>query len=452
MIRLILVLVLLVSGSVLEAQPQLSLEQVANGFSSSVAMAAPSDGSNRLFIVERSGRIRIYDFNSGSILANPFLDIASKVTSGGERGLLGMAFHPDFSVNGLFYVNYTFTEQSQLKTKVERYTVSADPNVADPNSDVQIIEVNQPFSNHNAGDIKFGPDNMLYITMGDGGSGFDPDNRAQDTTDLLGSLLRLDIDSTDFPGDPDKFYHIPENNPFVNDPSVLDEFWSIGLRNPWRMSFDRNTGDLYIADVGQGDLEEVNFQANGDPGGQNYGWSCREGTMVQNFNPCIAGPLTDPIFEYGRSDGFSITGGFVYRGTVFPALEGYYICADYGSGNFWAINSTDFLDVTKFSLEDRITSFGESESGELYAVSISGVLYRVFDPNLCPDSVQVTDHNEEEYTADIDLTSDIPVLENQNVTYASPDIQLETPFEVEEMGNFLAQSLSCTEKIILEKF
>jgi len=429
---------------------QIELFQIASGFSSPVALANADDGTNRLFVVERAGRIKIIDdLGTGSVLSTPFLDITGPVESGGERGLLGLTFHPDYPDTPHFYVNYTFRESGQLKTKVERYTVSTDSNVADPASALQILEVDQPYTNHNAGDIKFGPsDGYLYITMGDGGSGRDPDSLAQNTTNLLGSLLRIDVDKDDFPGDAESNYGIPPDNPFVGVGGYRGEFWAIGLRNPWRISFDRMTHDLWIADVGQSSLEEVSFQPSTSTGGENYGWSCREGTSVKNFNLCIPGPLTDPVFEYGRGDGYSITGGFVYRGAAFPALVGQYVVADYGSGNFWLVQSDNPSQSSKFFLIRDISTFGESESGELYAARLStGVIYRIFDSSACSDLVDIVDHNQGTYSADSLITSDVPVESGTDVKYFSPEMDVDNPFEVKETGMFTAESISCMQHI-----
>ncbi len=436
------------------AQPQLELFSVATGFSSPVSIANANDGSNRLFIVERGGQIKIINhIPTGTVLPLPFLNISGIIASGGESGLLGLVFHPQFPDTPYFFVNYTINETGQLKTKVVRYTVSADPNIADINSALQILEVDQPHDNHNAGDIKFGPDGYLYITMGDGGSGEDPDNYAQDTASLLGSLLRIDISGDDFPADPDANYMIPPTNPFVGFPGYREEFWSIGLRNPWRISFDRMTGDLWIADVGQVMREEVNFQQNGSAGGQNYGWSCKEGNQSPFFNPCIPGPLTDPIFDYVRADGRSITGGFVYRGNAFSNLKGYYVVADYATGNFWTINSTNFNDVTKFPLLSNIASFGESDSGELYAAKRnSGTIYRVFDSTACEDVVQISVHNDSLYLADSLINSDAPVTIGPAIQYFSPNIELSSPFSVAINANFEAQTISCFQQIITGQF
>ena len=435
------------------AQVELDLIEIADGFSAPVALNNANDGSNRLFVVERAGVVKIIeDPGTGVVLSTPFMDISNKVTSGGERGLLGLDFHPMFPDSPYCFVNYTFTEDSQLKTKVERYSISGNPNEVDTSTHVQIIEVDQPYSNHNAGDIHFGPDGYLYITMGDGGSGGDPDSLAQNTMSLLGSILRLDIDNDDFPLDQDSYYSIPPSNPFIGMAGFREELWAIGLRNPWRMSFDRSTGDLWIGDVGQSTLEEINYQDAASIGGENYGWSCKEGTLVQNFNECIPGVLTDPVFEYPRGDGFSVTGGYVYRGNSFPQLQGYYVFADYGLGNFWIINSTDPSEFTKYSLLSNISSFGESESGELYALRLSGGgLYRVVDRAICEEEIIIVNHEDSIYSSEIELTSAVPVIDTQNVRYYSNIININNPFEVQVNGVFSAYSITCMDRIILEE-
>ena len=258
-----------------KTQPSINLQQIATGFNRPVDIVHAGD--NRLFIVEQNnGRIRIMD-QDGNINPTNFLDIGSRVGStANEQGLLGLAFHPNYASNGYFYVNYTATNGN---TNISRFTVSANPDVANANSEVILLTVSQPYNNHNGGGIKFGPDGYLYIGMGDGGSGGDPGNRAQNTTNLLGKMLRIDVDG----GSP---YSIPVDNPFVNNGSVSNEIWAIGVRNPWRFSFDRQTGDLWIADVGQGDWEEINMQPAASNGGENYGWRCYEGNIAFETAGC----------------------------------------------------------------------------------------------------------------------------------------------------------------------
>lgn len=359
---------------------RLTTERVVSGLITPLYAGSPPGDRERLFVAEQfTGRIRI--LKNGVLLDDPFLDIRSLLNIGGEQGLLGVAFHPDYANNGWFFVNYT---NQPGDTVVARYEVSAgNPDLADPNSAEIIITIEQPFANHNGGNLAFGPDGFLYIGMGDGGSGGDPGNRAQNGMELLGKMLRLDVSS----GLP---FNIPADNPFVNDPDVRDEIWALGLRNPWRWSFDRLTGDLYIADVGQAKWEEIDFQPAASPGGENYGWRLKEGNHC--FNPpvnCDPGGLTDPIYEYSHGGGrCSITGGFTYRGAAIPLLSGTYFFADFCSNQIWSFifdgnvvsefqERTAELDPGGGLLIDNIASFGEDVDGELYIVDISGEIYRI---------------------------------------------------------------------------
>jgi glucose/arabinose dehydrogenase len=346
-------------GARAEAQLALGFEPVAAGLSSPLGVVHAGDGSGRLFILEQTGRIRIHD--GTQLLATPFLDLSGLVTCCGERGLLGLAFHPDYTANGLFYVHYTNTSGN---TAIARYRVTADPNVADAASGQVLLNVTQPFTNHKGGQLAFGPDRWLYIGLGDGGSGGDPDNRAQNLGTLLGKILRIDVDGA-------APYAIPATNPFRSTAGAMPEIWAYGLRNPWRFSFDRQTGDLFIADVGQGAREEVNFQSAASRGGENYGWRLMEGTLC--FNPtsgCNNGSLILPILEYDHSLGCSVTGGYRYRGGRFPQFGGRFFYGDFCTGRIWtgiqsgATWSGPQLMDTALS----ISSFGEGEDGELYVV------------------------------------------------------------------------------------
>lgn len=346
----------------------IDLEEVVRGLSNPVHLTAPP-GDERIFVTEQAGRIRI--IVNDALLATPFLDIADKVASGGERGLLSVAFHPDYENNGYFFVNYT---DAAGDTRVERYRVSSDPNRADPASARLILTVDQPFSNHNGGHILFGPDGMLYIAMGDGGDAGDPLGHAQNRSTLLGDLLRIDVDK----GDP---YAIPPSNPFVNQSGMRGEIWAWGLRNPWRIAFDRATGLLYIADVGQRDREEINV-VPASQGGLNYGWNIMEGTRCYRDASCDSSGLVEPVHEYTHADGCSITGGIVYRGSRIPALAGHYFYADYCDGwiRGFRYNNGKLVDAREWfpaGSVNRITSFGEDASGELYVVSGTGVVYRL---------------------------------------------------------------------------
>jgi len=351
------------------------------------AYAAPDDYT-RMYVLEKPGRIRVVNTKTGVVSPTPFLDINPLVIGGStvndERGLLGLAFHPDWQNNRTFFVNYT---NNSGATVVARYTASS-ADLADPPSAQTVITYAQPFTNHNGGWIGFGPDGYLYIASGDGGSGGDPGNRSQDITNQkLGKILRLDVDG----GTP---YAIPPTNPFVGITGD-DEIWAYGVRNPWRCSFDRETGDFYIADVGQGAREEVNFQRTISPGGENYGWRCREGRQNYNFTgSCSQQTFTEPKLDYTRNLGISITGGYVYRGCAISGLDGTYFFADYGSNQIWtvpgsaAVIPTDsFTNVTSDLVPQnggvitRITAFGEDNRGELWIVDqgsgTSGELYKI---------------------------------------------------------------------------
>jgi glucose/arabinose dehydrogenase len=350
-----------------------ALEVVVQGLSSPLFVTAPT-GDDRLFVVQRGGQILIVE--NGGANAQPFLDVGALITAGNERGLLGLAFHPDYATNGHFFVNYTDTDDAS--TEVVRYTVSADPDVADPSSDVPILSVAQPFSNHNGGMIAFGPDRMLYVGMGDGGGTGDPDNYAQRPATLLGSMLRLDVDG----GSP---YAIPDANPFAGHASYREETWAYGLRNPWRWSFDRQTGDLYIGDVGQGAREEISFQPASSDGGENYGWRIMEGTACYSpASGCPTGGLTLPVHDYSQAGTpCAVTGGYVYRGSALPDLVGRYFFGDFCGG--W-IQSFVVVGGQAQGLQDHtdmvgtvsaLASFGEDGHGELYVVSLGGTVWRL---------------------------------------------------------------------------
>jgi glucose/arabinose dehydrogenase len=355
---------------------------VANGFSNPLYAVSPPGDTARLFVVEQnSGLIKI--IKNGSTLGTPFLDVGALASSGGERGLLGLAFHPDYFQAGaagerMFCINYT---NNSGATVVRSYRASAgNPDVADAASFTTLITISQPFSNHNGGCVQFGPDKKLYIGMGDGGSANDPGNRSQNGTNLLGKMLRLD------PTLPAP--HIPADNPFIGNASVSNEIWSLGLRNPWRFTFDRATGDMWIADVGQNAREEINFEPAG-AGGRNYGWRCMEGTNCTGLSGCTcnAAALTMPVDEYTHGGGnCSISGGFRYRGSLMPSQVGRYWYADLCTDNIWSIafdgsTASDKVNhKTDLGLPGGVTiaSFGEDGNGELYICDLSGGrIYRV---------------------------------------------------------------------------
>jgi glucose/arabinose dehydrogenase len=353
------------------AWPAVALEEVASGFDLPVHVTHAGDGTGRLFVVEQRGTIRL--IVDGERLGTPFLDIRDRVTFGGERGLLSVAFPPGFKDVGHFYVNYTATVDSQLMTRISRFQVGSSPNQADPESEQIVLTVDQFAGNHNGGQIAFGPDGYLYIGMGDGGGSGDPQNHGQRPETLLGAMLRIDVES-----DSPLTYTIPVDNPFMADPAAA-EVWSYGLRNPWRFSFDRQTGDLYIADVGQGAWEEINYQPASSQGGDNYGWNIMEGNHCYNAATCDQTELTLPIWVYGRSEGQSVTGGFVYRGSAQPSLQGIYLYGDYLSGRLWGLQQvrSEWQNQLLLETNKTISSFGEDESGELYLVDYSGAIYKV---------------------------------------------------------------------------
>lgn len=372
---LTLFLFTLLSSFALNAQIRLALEPVANGFAGPVDIT--NAGDERLFVVEKNGVIRIL-YKDGTVESTPFLNIDPRVeSSSGEQGLLGLAFDPDYANNGYFYVNYTNQAEA---TQISRFSVSDNnPNLANPASELKILEVPQPFSNHNAGDLAFGPDGYLYITMGDGGSGGDPGNRSQNRTNLLGKLLRIDVSNAT----PNQPYVIPPDNPFAFDDFTLDEIWAIGLRNPWRIAFDRETGDLWIADVGQDAREEINFQEATSNGGENYGWRCYEGFANFNTNGCNdASQYTPPLADYNHlAFGFctgSVTGGFVYRGEAFPSFDGTYFFADYCTGDVMGIApGTSDIEVLLNVPNSNYTTFGQDNNGELYIAQGNGSIFQL---------------------------------------------------------------------------
>ncbi|HEX2250377.1 MAG TPA: PQQ-dependent sugar dehydrogenase [Gemmatimonadales bacterium] len=347
------------------------LEEIASGLSSPLYLTAPP-GDPRLFIVQQTGVIRVVQ--DGALLPTPFLDLSNQVSVGGEQGLLGLAFYPDYATTGRFVVHYTDLAGD---TQVSTFQVSADPNVADAGSEQLILTVDQPYPNHNGGQILFGPDGFLYLGLGDGGSANDPEGRGQNLSDLLGSILRLDVQAG-------TSYSVPADNPFVGQPDVRPEVWSYGLRNPWRFSFDRLTGDLYIADVGQQRLEEVNVATSleGAGKGVNYGWSIMEGTECLGGGTCNRTGLTLPAFEYRHDQGCSITGGYVYRGTAIPALQGLYFFGDFCQGWVRSFRYTggeagELTDWPGLAPGGSINSFGEDASGELYLMGSAGTVYKV---------------------------------------------------------------------------
>lgn len=374
--------------------PDITLTQTVSGLSQPLHVAHAGDGSGRLFVVEKAGVIRIVQ--GGAVLPTHFLSITHRVgSSGGEQGLLSVAFPPDYASKGYLYVNYTDVNGD---TVVSRFYITADPDVADPASEQIILTIDQPYTNHNGGQLAFGPDGYLYIGMGDGGSGGDPDGNGQDPATLLGAILRIDVEPAPpvapvftpthwiyLPlvlsqnGNGGLPYDIPPTNPFTQTAGYRAEIWAWGLRNPWRFSFDRETGDLYIGDVGQNNYEEINFQPADSGGGENYGWAIMEGNHCYPSGPCNETGLVLPVAEYDHSLGCSVTGGVVYRGTT-SALQGIYFFGDYCSGRIWGLAqeagtwSTQILATTGLA----ISSFGEDEAGNVYLTDFwNGAVYQI---------------------------------------------------------------------------
>lgn len=385
-LSLVFVFCLLFSLIVSAQQPLLIFNNVgATGLNSPLDMKNAGDGTNRLFVVERGGTIKVY--SSNFTLLGTFLTLSGNFTTGGERGLLSIAFHPDYENNRYFFIYYT---NGAGGVNIDRFrTQAANPNAADAASRTNILTIPKPvvYSNHNGGNLHFGPDGNLYFGLGDSGDAGDPGNLAQNGNSFWGKMLRINVD--DFTTPP--YYTVPADNPYVSDPGVLDEIWCLGLRNPWRWCFDRGTGDMWIADVGQGNQEEVNYQPAGNTGAKNYGWRCYEGSAAYNTTGCLPqSSYVSPIFTYPHNNttgGFSITGGVVYRGTEFSFLQGYYICADYVSANVWLIKNNgggSFTSGIQAGLPGSMVAFGEAENGDVYAVSLAGSIFKVNATNPIP--------------------------------------------------------------------
>lgn len=367
--KALLPLMLLVTGICFSQT--VALESFGTGFSSPVEITHAGD--TRLFVVERGGAIKILNAN-GTVNPTPFLNLSGIISSGGERGLLGLAFHPNYSTNGFFYVNYTNTAGN---TVISRYSVnSGNPDVANASSASILLTITQPYSNHNGGSVKFGPDGYLYIGMGDGGSGGDPENRAQNINELLGKMLRIDINN----GTP---YGIPANNPYVGIAGA-DEIWAIGVRNPWKFSFNRSNGDLWIADVGQNNFEEIN-KVSSTQAGLNYGWRCYEGNAAYNAIGCAAqSTMTFPLAVTTHSAGnCSITGGYVYTGTTYPNFQNKYFFTDYCASKIGMVDNSGNITYSANFSGNSFVTFGEDNNGELYVGSINnGTIYKIKDSSL----------------------------------------------------------------------
>jgi len=357
-----------------EAVPAFSpirLERIAGGLARPIGLFHAGDASGRLFVVEQRGIIRV--LKEGKLEKKPFLDIRRRVTAGGEKGLLGLAFHPEFRKSQRFFVNYT-ASRGRLHTVISEFRLGNFPDRADPASERILMTLPQPFSNHNGGEIAFGPDGHLYIGMGDGGAGNDPRGNAQNLKTLLGKMLRIGVD----PGKGGKAYTIPGDNPFAQSRNAAPEIWAYGLRNPWRFSFDALTGDLWAGDVGQSAREEINLIRKGG----NYGWNIMEGRLcTPGVNSrCDQRRLARPLFDYPRSEGTVVIGGRVYRGRAIPSLIGAYIYGDFGSGRVWMLrHDGDRVTEQRLLLETdrRISAFGEDEQHELYLVDYSGEILKI---------------------------------------------------------------------------
>ncbi len=380
---LLLLLTILTRASAVQAGP-FAAELVASGLDDPVFATSPP-GDARLFIVELGGAIQI--LSTGAVLGTPFLDIGGSVTTAGEGGLLGLSFPPGYDVSGSFYVYYTATNGDSV---LSRFQVSGDPDVADAASETELLRIPQPASNHNGGHIAFGPDGFLMLGLGDGGGQFDPDERAQDPLDLLGKMVRIDPGFPFAPGSKrvrGAYYAIPADNPWAGTDGVRDEIWAFGVRNPYRFSFDRSNGDLWIGDVGQDRWEEIDHEPYAGRGGRNWGWDAKEGEECVRFDRprrprCNDPGLSDPIYQYeneGAPGSCSVTGGYVYRGSAVPAAQGLYVFGDFCSGRVWALDPSD-ASVQEWT-DDlggaggapfRLVGFGEDGDGELHIVLRNG--------------------------------------------------------------------------------
>ncbi len=355
-------------SSLAVAQPNdIRLTEIANTGALDIKHAG--DGSNRLFLAQQAGVIRVVSNNQ--LLETPFMDISDRVRVGQERGLLSIAFPPDFETDGQFYAFYTNSDGNTILSRFD-----SDGQTGDPDSEQIVLDVFQPMPNHNGGRLEFGPDGMLYLGLGDGGGANDTMDNAQNDRTLLGKLIRIDVESGA------QTYAIPTDNPFVNDPTVNSEIWAKGLRNPWRMAFDRDTGDLYIADVGQELLEEISVQPASSGGGENYGWNIREGMSCFGGGNCDTTGLTDPVFDYSHAEtgGCSITGGQVYRGPDYPALQGMYIYGDFCAGTIWGLQNVGGQWQNQLLIESGMSvfTFGEDERGNVY-LSADNRLFLISD-------------------------------------------------------------------------
>lgn len=400
--------------TVIEIQPIYEITEAFPNlfFNRPVGIYNSGDGTNRLFVVGQQGEIYVFDNSEGTTTLEVFLDISNQVLYGGEQGLLGLAFHPNFGSNGFFYVDYT--ADNPRRTVIARYAVAqSNPNQGDTNSEQILLEVQQPYGNHNGGQIAFGPDGYLYVAFGDGGSAGDPLGNGQNRATLLGSILRIDVDSISEGNN----YGIPADNPFVNNAQgYREEIYAYGLRNPWRFSFDPETGWLWAGDVGQNQKEEIDIIEKGG----NYGWNIMEGS--QCYSPssgCDQTGLELPLLDYGRDLGYSVTGGFVYRGSKLPGLTGAYIYGDYGSGRIWALQYEGVKDSVNTELLDTnfdISSFGVDDENELYICALNGKIYKLYvTTDTTQPQIMIPVHIPSEPFPDQDVHVTVDVTDNSGV-------------------------------------
>ncbi len=376
--RFLILFVLAVCMTPFNVQAQVDLENAFPNltFQRPVDFQIPGDGSNRVFVVEQAGVIQVFPNDPATSASGVFLNISEQVDhTGNEEGLLGLAFHPDYATNGYFYVDYTASEPE--RTVVSRFTVDpSDPDLADPESELVLLEVSQPYSNHNGGQVMFGSDGYLYVSFGDGGSGGDPEGNGQDRSTILGSIIRIDVDNPDN----GMAYGIPEDNPFAgNNEGYREEIYAYGLRNPWRFSFDPPTGMMWCGDVGQNEWEEIDIIVSGG----NYGWNIMEGDTCYESEDCDTEGLIMPVVTYGHDLGQSVTGGYVYRGDSAAELFGLYVYADFMTGRIWTLGYDDGSDPVNELLMDsehRISSFGTDAMNELYICTFEGSIYRFVSP------------------------------------------------------------------------
>lgn len=440
------IFILLLVSNVLPAQLSIHLSLISNTFGRITDIK--NAGDNRLFVVDQAGYIRILNQNS-TVNQTPFLDIHTIVNNSGEQGLLGLAFHPQYGQNGYFYVNYVTPDQNTI---IARYQVSAgDTSLANPLSETLLLSFSQPYTNHNGGELNFGPDGYLYISSGDGGSGGDPLDKGQDSTSFLGKMLRIDVDNND----PGLNYAIPPTNPLADGPGGnKDEIWSTGLRNPWRFSFDRLTGDLWIGDVGQGLYEEIDLELAGSAGGLNFGWRCYEGNHNYNSTNCASmSAYTFPVYEYAHSLGCSITGGYVYRGQDYPLIYGRYLYTDYCSGKIWSLRNDSGNWINELLFENsggNYTSFGENSVGEMYIGNVRGELFKIgaCDPSVASNYSNLNISDDPipagTYQAGNSLISTGRVENASHVNfYSFGSIQLDPGFRTENEAVFNAQASPC---------